>query len=358
MLHYLIQINFGTLMITTFMLIFIATNQFFEKSVIKMFRYATISVLILVLVDSIEYWTASLTALISLRIWMSAIGYTLRPIIIFMIILLLLRGKLSKKFLLGAPLIVNAIIAFSAFFTDVAYSYSETNEFVRGPLGFAAFVTSGFYLVVLIIMTIHVYKDGRNTEALIAIAITIMSGVATVMESVWKIDGVINMTGAASIAFYYLYLNTQQFKRDPLTNVLNRRCFYLDAAKNFVTLNAVISIDLNNLKQLNDVYGHAEGDKAICTMVECVRRVMLKNCYIYRTGGDEFMILCFKQKEENVKNLLAGIKTEMVKTPYTCALGMAYMDVEQSFEKLCAKADEAMYVDKVEGKKQSAITNP
>lgn len=354
MLRYLIQINFGTLMIITFMLIFIATNQFFEKKVIRMFRYATLLLLVLVIVDSVEYWTASLMAPILLRIWMSAIGYTLRPIIIFLIILLLLRGKAGKKLLMGIPLIINGIIAFSAFFTDVAYSYSATNEFVRGPLGYAAFVTSGFYLVLLIIMTIYVYSDDRNTEAFIAIAITIMTSIATAMESVWKIDGVINMTGAASISFYYLYLNTQQFKRDPLTNVLNRRCFYLDAAKNFATLNAVISIDLNNLKKLNDYEGHAEGDKAICTMVECVRNVIVKNCYLYRTGGDEFMILCFKQTEENVKKLLEDIKTEMAKTLYTCAIGMAYMDAEQSFEKLCAKADEAMYMDKEEGKKKTS----
>ncbi|MDD6572995.1 MAG: GGDEF domain-containing protein [Thermoflexaceae bacterium] len=181
-----------------------------------------------------------------------------------------------------------------------------------------------------------------------------MSTVATVMESVWKFEGVINMTGAASIAFYYLYLNTQQFKRDPLTNALNRRCFYLDAEKNFAQLNAVISLDLNNLKQLNDGKGHAEGDKAICTMADCIRKVILKNCYLYRTGGDEFMILAFKQPEDAVRQMIESIKEEMAKTEYRCAIGMAYMDMEHNFEKLCMDADEAMYRDKEEGKKKES----
>ena len=348
----MIQNNFGTIMIITFMLIFISTNQFFEKGVIRIFRYATFAVLVLVVVDSIEYWTASLPEPIALRIWMSAIGYTIRPMTIFLIVLLLLRGRKEKKFLMALPSLINGIIAFSALFTDVAYSYSETNEFVRGPLGYAAFVTSGFYLILLVIMTIHVYKDARNTEAFITIAIALMSSVATAMESIWKYEGVINMTGAAAIAFYYLYLNTQQFKRDPLTNALNRRCFYLDASKNFSALNAVVSIDLNNLKQLNDFQGHAEGDKAICTMVQCVRKALLKNCYLYRTGGDEFMLLCFKQSEVAVKHMIEKIKEEMAKTPYTCAIGMAYMDVVQNFVKLCKDADEAMYIDKAEVKKK------
>lgn len=353
MLKSLIQVNFGTVMIIAFMLIFISTNHFFDKKVIRVFRYTTLMVLVLVVVDSVEYWTASLATPISLRIWMSAIGYTIRPLIVFMIVLLLMRGRASGKFVLALPAIINGMIAFSALFTNVAYSYSDTNEFVRGPLGYSAFVTSGFYLILLIIMTIHVYRDDRNTEAFIAIAITVMSTIATAMESIWKFEGMINITGAASIAFYYLYLNTQQFKRDPLTNVLNRRCFHLDAVKNFGSLNAVISIDLNNLKQLNDYQGHAEGDKAICTMVACIQRVIIKNCYLYRTGGDEFMMLCFKQSKEAVWRMVEDIKEEMGKTPYTCAIGMAYVDVVGNFEKLCAEADQAMYVNKAEMKKKA-----
>ncbi len=51
--------------------------------------------------------------------------------------------------------------------------------------------------------------------------------------------------------FYYMYLTTQQFKRDPLTRALNRRYFYLDADRRMKSkcLTAVISIDLNDLKR-------------------------------------------------------------------------------------------------------------
>ena len=355
MAHYLIQVHYGTCIIVAFMLIFISTNHFFEKNIIRMFRYAAIAVFVLVLVDSVEYWTASFPEPSDLRIWMSAIGYTLRPTIIFMIVMLLLRGKSRRKLLMAVPLILNAFVAFSAFFTGIAYSYSEDNQFVRGPLGYTTFVTSGFYLVLLIIMTVHVYQDGGNSEAFIAIAIAVMSIIATYMESVRGYEGVINLTGASSIAFYYLYLNTQQFKRDPLTNTLNRRCFYLDAKKNYAQLNAVISLDLNNLKQLNDGKGHAEGDKAICTMADCIRKVLLKNSYLYRTGGDEFMILVFKQPEDAVHSMIENIKREMAKTEYRCAVGMAYMDKGNNFEKLCMEADEAMYRDKEEGKKKETF---
>lgn len=120
--------------------------------------------------------------------------------------------------------------------------------------------------------------------------------ISTAMESVWGYDGVINTTGAVALVFYYLYLNTQQFKRDPMTNALNRRCFYLDAEKNMAGLSAVMSIDLNNLKQLNDGYGHAKGDEAI---------------------------------------------------------GMAYNECQEDFDKLCSLADKAMYEDKFQMKQNN-----
>lgn len=347
MLHELIQINYGTVIVVFMMLVFIGTNDMFEKDVVRRFTLASCCVLTLVIVDSIEYWTASFTYPVSLRIWMSAIGYSLRPAIVYIVILMLTRNRKMNRMIFALPLMVNALIAFSALFTDVAFAYSETNEFIRGPLGYAAFFTSGIYLIALVITTINLYKNKNIFECLIAFAVVVLSSLATFLESVWKYEGLINATGAVSITFYYLYLNTQQFKRDPLTGAFNRRCFYLDADKGLMTLKAIISVDLNNLKQINDRMGHAEGDKAICTTVRCIQEALDKNCYLYRTGGDEFMILCFKISEDEVVKVIQKIQQNINATPYSCAIGAAYMYGERSFEKVCAEADEAMYQDKM-----------
>lgn len=347
MLRELVQINYATIIVLLFMFIFISTNHMFEKSIVRKFELASLCVLILVVVDSIEYWTASFSYPSVLRIWMSSIGYSVRPAIMYIVILLLKRNQKTNRVLLTIPLVVNAIIAFAALFTDVTFSYSDTNEFVRGPLGYTAFVTSGIYLIVLLVVTVKLYKNQNTSECFIAFAVVVISTVATVLESVWKYEGLINATGAASIAFYYLYLNTQQFKRDPLTGVLNRRCFYLDASKNYVELSAVISVDLNDLKKINDGKGHSEGDKAICTTVRCIEKSLDKKCYLYRTGGDEFMILCFKLSQDEVVKMIQRIYHEMGKTPYSCAIGASYMYSGRSFENLCAEADEAMYQDKM-----------
>jgi len=54
-----------------------------------------------------------------------------------------------------------------------------------------------------------------------------------------------------------------------------------------------------------------------------------------------------------VEKMVENIKAEMKQTPYTCAIGVAYADVQRSFKTICTIADEAMYADKVAGKKQA-----
>lgn len=351
MIHHLIQVNYATLILLVLLLIFIVTNRYFEKTVRRIFLTASIVMLTIVVVDSIEYWTASFPYPMTLRIWMSAIGYSLRPMAIFLIVILFLRQKKQNWALLISPLVINAIIAFSALFTDIAYSYSETNEFVRGPMGIFAYVTSVLYFGILLILTIRLYRIVNISETYVVIAVIAMFVLAVTMEVGFEFDGMINVTGAVAILFYYLYLNTQQFKRDALTNTLNRRCLYLDAEKNFSNLSAVISIDLNNLKKINDEQGHEHGDEAICTMVLCIQKVLQRGCFLYRIGGDEFMILCFRKKKEMVEKLITDIKREVEKTNYSSAIGVAYTETQEAdFEKLCSMADKAMYEDKFQMK--------
>ncbi|MDE6024055.1 MAG: GGDEF domain-containing protein [Lachnospiraceae bacterium] len=346
MIQDLIEINYASVVILLFFLVFIFTNDYFAQRIRTLFLLADVLLLCLVVVDSIEYWTASLDTLTSLRILMSAIGYSIRPIIIYVVILLLGNAKGKKYAWLSIPLVVNTLIAFSAFFVDYAYSYTMDNQFVRGPLGYFAFVTSGFYEIVLLICTIKLYKSVKISETIISVVVLFTFMIAIFMESVWKYEGIINVSGAIALTFYYLYLNTQQFKRDPLTNVLNRRCFYMDAEKHKANLSAVLSIDLNDLKKWNDEYGHAKGDEAICTIVCCVEAVLPSNCYLYRVGGDEFMLLCFNQEKTIIQQLKNQIKEKASQTPFSCAIGVAYNDEQIDFNKLCSQADKDMYEDK------------
>lgn len=356
MSRHLFQVNYATLLLLFLLFVFIVTNRYFEKRIRRIFLTAVGVLFVIVIADSIEYWTASFDKPTTLRIMMSAIGYTLRPAAIFQIVILFIRKKEANWTLLASPLVINMFLAFSALFTDIVYSYSATNEYVRGPLGWFAYFTSGLYFVILMILTVKRYRIVKISESYVVMIVLLMFIFATLMEVIYKFDGMINTTGAVAILFYYLYLNTQQFKRDPLTNALNRRCFCLDAENNFPNLSALISIDLNGLKQINDKRGHADGDKAICTVASCIQSVLVRDCFLYRIGGDEFMILCFRKKKKAVEEMLEKIKREIQKTSYSCAMGVVYAkEHEMDFEKLCSLADEAMYEEKTRMKNAMEI---
>ena len=346
MLKELIEINYATVITLSCLLVFIFTNDYFTKRIRSLFLVACLMLFGLVGADTVEYWCAALDHLTPVRILMSAIGYSLRPMIIYVVIFLLGNLKEKKYHWLALPLVLNTMIAFSAFFTDIAYSYTADNEFVRGPIGYFAFVTSGFYEVVLLICTVKLYKSVRVSESVISGVVACSFVFASIMESVWKFEGVINVSGAVALTFYYLYLNTQQFKRDSLTNVLNRRCFKMDAEKHMEELTAALSVDLNDLKMWNDRYGHDKGDEAICTLVECMERVMKPNCFLYRVGGDEFVVLCFQQDYDAVARLKKDMEAEVAKTPFSCAIGMAYREENEEVGRLCSRADQAMYEEK------------
>lgn len=356
MLHDLIHINYATIVIVLFMVTFLLSNASFERRTIRLFFISIIIVLVLVVVDSVESYTETLTEPTKLRILMSAIGYSLRPLSILCILLIIIRGRRMKRLLLCVPVIINMLVSFSSFFCDWAYSYSETNKFVRGPLGFTAYITSAIYIFILMWATVQYIREKNYYEGLVVFAIVLNSVMSIFLEVVYKFDGIINASMAISITFYYLYYHTQNFKLDPLTQVLNRHYYEIDVNGSKASIKAIVSVDLNDLKVINDTKGHNYGDIALTSVASCMKNNLPRKCKLYRIGGDEFCILCFKDNMEKVLDkMIRDIKKDLEKTSYSCAMGLAIIRDGDTFEMLSERADEAMYENKAIMKKEAAI---
>ena len=350
-----IQNNFIVVANILFLIVFLRTNTVFEKEITRRFAVSILLLVLVTIAENVEYAMSLRTEPTMLRVWMSVIGYTLRPLIIYSLILILKYQKLRERLLLAVPSILNGMIACTALCSDIAFSYDAANEFVRGPLGFTPHICSGIYLCLILILSAQFFKERNYMEAGIILAIVLTCGVATALESIWHHQGLLRAASSLSITFFYLYFCAQSFKRDALTKVLNRHCFYRDAERYKDKMIAMISVDLNNLKRINDSEGHAAGDIAICTTAECIRRNLMRGCFLYRTGGDEFMVLCPKQAAslEELQKMIAKIVEEMKRTPYRCAIGIAEYRQGESFDALCARADEAMYEVKIKSKEKA-----
>jgi len=144
---------------------------------------------------------------------------------------------------------------------------------------------------------------------------------------------------------------------DPLTGVLNRRGFERDAAKKLSdsddnATGALLFIDLNEFKQINDRCGHEVGDQLLTIAAERLRTSLRSHDIIGRPGGDEFVALVPDVKPKVAEKLAARL-TKKLEEPYIvgpetlhCAasIGLAlYPEHANTLTGLLRAADQAMY---------------
>lgn len=351
-----IHFNYAPLVAIVFLFLFISTNNVFKASIKRWFLISIVLLLFDILICNALTILVEAEAGIKLCTFIKAVDMSVRPFIILAMIMIVQRGRRNKLILLSFG-VVNAGIMFASLFSSKVFSYSASYKYSCGPLGHFTYALCVIYLAWFLVATVFYYQERNCMEALVIFLIVGFLIMATVMEALLNIEGLLHITVAISITFFYLYFHTQSYKRDTLTGVLNRRSFFLDVQKSRNRIKAIIAIDLNSLKSLNDEKGHAEGDRAIRVMVNCVRKSLLDGCILYRTGGDEFVIICQGQKMDALRNMMREIDGRMNDTPYSLAMGIAEYNHSLSIDSNLSAADSMMYKDKRIKKAQIAYRN-
>lgn len=78
---------------------------------------------------------------------------------------------------------------------------------------------------------------------------------------------------------------------DGLTGLLNQNSFLNRSEEMNYTNGMLIVFDVDDLKHVNDVFGHAKGDLCLSIIADCIKKAYAKYGYCYRFGGDEFFVL-------------------------------------------------------------------
>lgn len=346
MLATIIQWNYIAVTVTLSLILFVMTNNNFEQRINRSFLAVALCVLLLSISETWEALLALRAEPSVMRVICSAVGYSLRPMVPFLMAQITFRMTRARFALFTLPLVCNVLVVFSALFCDIAFSYSQTNEYVRGPLGYMPFVVATFYVAGLLVLLFRNRRGAKKKEMLIVSALALIAVISTILESQFHVRFIQNPSIATSLTFYYLFLQSEHNNLDPLTGARTRRRFYLDAAKYRNALSAVVSLDLNDLKKLNDEYGHVAGDKALITVANVIAKHMGPRAALYRIGGDEFMILCYKRREDEVRAMVAAIEGGLAETPYRCAIGYDLYSMQQEFDAVCNRADTMMYENK------------
>lgn len=155
------------------------------------------------------------------------------------------------------------------------------------------------------------------------------------------------------------YKNAVQSRIDSLTGTLNKNTFTKQVIKNLRhkrEIQAIIVIDINNFKIINDRYGHLTGDIVIAEVANRLIKVLRNHDLLSRWGGDEFVIYISELRANtDIYNIINRIYQE-INTPFDAkgvlidvgiALGYSiYPDNGKTYEELYEKADRMMYANK------------
>ena len=211
---------------------------------------------------------------------------------------------------------------------------------------------SSFYNLFNYIITTNSYYNYRN------------SGLADISRSIVERSSfmglfliilvIVSVPLIALVFLYFYFKHKRKVKKvkkedrhkytDLLTslknrNYLNKKAPDWEASK--VYPQAVVIIDLNNVKYVNDNYGHEEGDKLIVTAASTLVNTQLENSEIIRTDGNEFLVYLVGYSERQVETYAKKLEKEMKSLPHDFGASVGYSMIEDDIKTLDDAINEA-----------------
>lgn len=243
-----------------------------------------------------------------------AIEYTIAPVISICYVKIVENQNLGKivrvltSFLLG----INAFCELISVFIPFVFFIDENNVYQHGEYYFI-YIVSYFTGIIIFIVELLKYTkkyQSRNIATLISMLSFMLAGFAirlinNQIYSDWLIV-------AITYLLFIIYYSDVSLQVDALTHLFNRKS-YEHKLKKLDYATAILLLDVNEFKQVNDKYGHQCGDKALKIIAKTILKAYGKYGYCYRIGGDEFCVILKSGVIEEFANKKAMMNsTEML----------------------------------------------
>lgn len=248
-------------------------------------------------------------------------------------------------------LLIPTYVQFAACIFNILYEWSTFFIITN--------ITIQIYNSFLIIRSSYIVTKNNNTKKIFLLASTFLVVVSYIIEN---ISG--NIVAGTFISLflllYYIFIQEEQMYIDSLTGIQNRWAFDKKMTEMQRENNvAIIVFDLNNLKVINDTFGHLTGDNCLADIAQIIKISFEDIGILYRIGGDEFCVLCHNVDKEKLEadfykfeSMVADLKNSRsmsidVAYGYEIYSKLRYNNIYDSF----TKADFAMYEHKSAMKK-------
>ena len=271
----------------------------------------------------------------------------------------------SRVVLLTLPTVLVVVLAFTSYWTHTLF-YIEAQGIYRR--GFAYMIQPIVSYCYVIFTSLHAFVHSQRVESLQKKTIyrtlaffAIPALVGGTFQVVFSVPGLCVGIMISILSLYVVY-QEQLISTDPLTGLNNRNRFETYILSLFSNVDQaddvyLLMMDADGFKQINDRYGHVEGDHALQVISAALKGVCSPSGgFIARYGGDEFVVLQKGATEHDVVCLCSAINDELARAevPYALRMSIGYAHVGagvDTWQDLLRAADAELYRVKAEKKR-------
>lgn len=254
--------------------------------------------------------------------------------------------------------LISIVLLVINIFYPLVFSVSD-GRYQRGFAYIIFLIFAAFYILDSLYLYVKCVKKNGSLK-LFPVHIFLIPVILGVVIQAFFVEIAITWTSIAiSVAGIMTALKNEIIFTDCLTGLYNR--VYLEflhkrACNKKDCWVSGIMIDLNGFKQINDNYGHAEGDLALCIVADLLRKSFSEYGVVTRYAGDEFVIMLNTTDDQLIQKIIKSAKKNFVTEnekndkPYQLSASMGYAITNLSNETIddfMNRIDEQMYQDKM-----------
>ncbi|MGH0053055.1 MAG: GGDEF domain-containing protein [Sphaerochaetaceae bacterium] len=285
----------------------------------------------------------------------NAIYFILMPFVVLLILWYLGYSDFETKTkrLLVSPLVLNALIAILSIQNGWYFTISTTNEYIRGPYFYVTTCLIFFYYIQIPLQLYKMRKETISPSKVLMIMVYFLPIIATILQFFHLNISYITSSTAASLLLYYLIVQEAKFDYDLPTKARNRIAFEREIVAQHAKSQEIglFLFDMNNLKRVNDTWGHQEGDYLLVILAQLLSQTFAPEGKVFRIGGDEFCVLLPVPRKQKIDAQMEHFERRVQESNERLAhqLDVAWGYAETSKQKGITSedafilADEAMY---------------
>lgn len=328
-----------------FLTLFICIDKTFKPNVLRKFFIAIFVAMLLLGADVTDYFFQSVPYYQKYCPLLAAFGFTFRITCIGFLASIANRKYTRFHKTIYILMGINLILSFLSMKFGFYFTFDSDYNWYMGKLIFIPYFIVAFYEGLIIYSVILNFKV-NVVEAIMITACTLCCIAANLIELFNIQRLILSQTLLVSIVFYYLCLNVQLYRLDPLTGLMNRRCFFNDIKHFSKNKLIIISMNINNLGKINQEKGLLEGDNTVTTCAAMMSDAFRLYASVYRTNGDEFIVMFKNKTLDQATNCISRLQKRMMKTKYRIAVGFTEYFPGNDVEEILAIARDKMLENK------------